>query len=64
VGEAGFQVDPDDARGMGGAILATLVQEEVAADLRARGPQRAAGFSWVRAAEETLAVYEQAYQSR
>jgi glycosyltransferase involved in cell wall biosynthesis len=64
VGEAGFQVDPDDARGMGGAILATLVQEEVAADLRARGPQRAAGFSWARAAEETLAVYEQAYQSR
>jgi glycosyltransferase involved in cell wall biosynthesis len=64
VGEAGFQVDPDDARGMGGAILATLVQEEIAADLRARGPQRAAGFSWARAAEETLAAYEQAYRSR
>jgi glycosyltransferase involved in cell wall biosynthesis len=64
VGEAGFQVDPDDARGMGGAILATLVQEEVAADLRTRGPQRAAEFSWARAAEETLAAYEQAYRSR
>jgi glycosyltransferase involved in cell wall biosynthesis len=64
VGEAGFLVDPDDARGMGGAILATLVQEEVAADLRARGPLRAAHFSWVRTAEETLAVYEQVYQER
>jgi glycosyltransferase involved in cell wall biosynthesis len=64
VGEAGFQVDPDDARGMGGAILATLVQEEVAADLRARGPLRAAGFSWARAAEETLAAYERACQVR
>jgi glycosyltransferase involved in cell wall biosynthesis len=64
VGEAGFQVDPDDARGLGGAILATLVQEQVASDLRAAGPQRAAQFTWARTAEETLAVYERAYRDR
>jgi glycosyltransferase involved in cell wall biosynthesis len=64
VGEAGFQVDPDDARGMGGAILATLVQEEVAANLRTRGPLHAAEFSWARTAEETLAIYERVCRER
>jgi hypothetical protein len=49
---------------MGGAILATLVQEEVAAKLGALGPQRAAEFSWARAAEETLAIYERVYRER
>jgi glycosyltransferase involved in cell wall biosynthesis len=64
VGEAGFLVDPDDARSMGGAILATLVQEEVAADLRARGPLRAAAFNWARTAGETLTAYERVYRER
>jgi glycosyltransferase involved in cell wall biosynthesis len=58
VGEAGFLVEPDDARGMAGAILAVLVQPEVAGDLRQKGLARAACFSWERTARQTLGVYE------
>jgi glycosyltransferase involved in cell wall biosynthesis len=57
VGDAGFLVAPDDARHMAGAILATLVQEDLAADLRKRALARAAQFSWTRTALETQAVY-------
>jgi glycosyltransferase involved in cell wall biosynthesis len=58
VGDAGVLVRPDDpndiAQGLGWvlgnpAFRATLIQ---------RGIERAATFSWVRAAQETLAVYE------
>ncbi len=59
VGDAGFLVPPDDARQMAGAILATLNQEDVARELREKGLRRAAQFSWVRAAAQTLDVYEQ-----
>lgn len=60
VGDAGFLVPPDDARQMAGAILATLNQGEVAAQMRERGLQRAGQFSWARTAEQTLRVYERA----
>lgn len=57
VGDAGFAIDPDDERGLAGAILSCLVDESLAAELRHRGPQQAAKFNWARAAQETLAVY-------
>jgi glycosyltransferase involved in cell wall biosynthesis len=60
VGDAGFALDPDDVRGLAGAILACLVDEPLAAELRKRGPQQAARFSWARTAQETLAAYETA----
>ncbi len=60
VGGAGFLVEPDDARGMAGAVLAVLVQPEVAGDLRQKGLARAAGFSWERTARQAVAVYERA----
>ncbi|MBK8987006.1 MAG: glycosyltransferase family 4 protein [Chloroflexi bacterium] len=60
VGEAGFVVDPDDARGMAGAIIATIVQENLAADLRQKSIQQAAAFSWEKTATETLLVYDHA----
>jgi glycosyltransferase involved in cell wall biosynthesis len=59
VGSAGFTVDPDDARGMAGAIISTLIEEELAADLRQRSRDRAAEFSWEKTATETLLVYDQ-----
>lgn len=59
LGDAGFGLDPDDAQGMAGAILACLVDEGLAAELRRRGPAQAAQFSWSRTAQETLAVYEE-----
>ncbi len=58
VGDAGFALDPDDVRGLAGAILACLVDESLASELRRRGPEQAVRFSWRQAAQETLAVYE------
>ena len=60
IGDAGFALDPDDTRGMAGAILACLVDEPLAAELRRRGPQQAAQFSWAQTARQTLAAYHEA----
>ncbi|MCP4356865.1 MAG: glycosyltransferase family 4 protein [Chloroflexi bacterium] len=58
VGEAGFTVDPNDARGMAGAIISTVVQDNLAAELRKTAVQQAAKFSWKKTATETLLVYD------
>jgi glycosyltransferase involved in cell wall biosynthesis len=60
VGDAGFALDPDDTPGLAGAILACLVDEDLAAELRRRGPVQAARFSWARTARETVVAYEEA----
>jgi glycosyltransferase involved in cell wall biosynthesis len=59
IGDAGFAVHPDAAREMAGAIIATVVQENLAAELRQKGLQQAAKFSWEKTATETLLVYDQ-----
>jgi glycosyltransferase involved in cell wall biosynthesis len=58
IGPAGFAVDPDDPRNMAGAIIAILTEEGLAADLRRRGPEQAAKFTWENTATETLLVYD------
>ena len=58
VGEAAYLVDPDDARAMGGALIAVLIQDDLHEALRNLGLARATLFSWERTARETLAVYE------
>ena len=58
IGSAGFTIDPDDYRQFGGSIIATLVQEELAAEMRRKGLEQAARFSWEKTATETLAVYD------
>jgi glycosyltransferase involved in cell wall biosynthesis len=58
IGPAGFAVDPDDARNMAGAIIAVIMQESLAAELRQKGPVQAAKFSWETTAAETLLVYD------
>ena len=58
IGPAGFIVAPDDVRGMAGAIIAIIMQEQLAADLRRQGPQQAAKFTWEQTAVETLKVYD------
>lgn len=60
IGEAGFAVEPDDARGMAGAIIATIIQDNLRAELRQKGQQQAANFSWEKTATETLLVYDAA----
>lgn len=60
VGEAAIMVDPYDVEGLAAAIARVLDDALLRADLRTRGLQRAALFSWERTARETIAVYEQA----
>ena len=59
-GDAAFASDPGDVPGLAGAILACLVDEPLAAELRRRGPQQAARFSWSQTAQQTLAAYQEA----
>jgi glycosyltransferase involved in cell wall biosynthesis len=59
VGDAGFALDPDNIQGLAGAMLACLVDETMARELRRRGPVQAARFSWERTAKETLEVYRE-----
>ena len=59
-GYASFAVDPEDTAARAGAILACLVDEPLAAELRQRGPAQAAGFTWAETARQTLAAYEKA----
>jgi glycosyltransferase involved in cell wall biosynthesis len=58
VGEAGLLVNPDDPAAIAAALEQVITDSALAADLRARGLERASTFSWERAARETLAVYE------
>lgn len=58
IGDAGFAIDPDDPRSMAGAIIATVIQDSTAADLRRKGPIQAANFTWDSTATETLLVYD------
>ncbi|MCA9960945.1 MAG: glycosyltransferase family 4 protein [Anaerolineales bacterium] len=64
VGDAAFAVAPDDARDMAGAIIAAIIQENLAADLRHKGPQQAAKFSWQTTATETALVYDRVFHKR
>jgi glycosyltransferase involved in cell wall biosynthesis len=59
VGEAGFTLDPDDARGLAGAIISTIIQEDTAVAMRQKSKEQAASFSWEKTAAETLLVYDE-----
>jgi len=59
VESAAFTVDPDNARDMAGAIIATLVQDNLRAELRQKGLEQAKKFSWQQTAVETALVYDQ-----
>lgn len=58
VGDAGFAVDPDDARGMASAIIATVLQDNLRAELQQKAVQQATQFSWEKTATETLMIYD------
>lgn len=58
VGDGGILVDPEDVEGWVHAITAVLKDDALREELRQRGLARAARFSWERAAEETIRVYE------
>ncbi len=60
VGDAAFAVSPDDERGMAGAMIAAIIQDDLAAELRAKGPQQAAKFTWEQTVADTVLVYDRA----
>ena len=59
IGDAGFAIDPDAPREMAGAIIATIMQDNLAAELRQKGLAQAAKFSWEKTATETALVYDE-----
>jgi glycosyltransferase involved in cell wall biosynthesis len=54
---AAVLVDPDDVEELAGALEQTLTDPEMRAQLQAKGQQRAAEYTWERAAERLLDVY-------
>jgi len=62
VGDAALLFDPDNTGQMVTAMRDVLTNDALAADLRARSLRQAAKFNWRKTAEETLSVYEEAYQ--
>ncbi len=64
VGDAAISLDPDNLPDMVDAMYNVLTNAELSADLRTRGLQRAKLFNWHKTADETLAVYEEAFARR
>ncbi len=58
VGDAGLMVDPLDVHGLAAALFRALTDGDWRAESIHRGLQRAATFTWRRAAEQLLGVYE------
>ncbi|MCB9436983.1 MAG: glycosyltransferase family 4 protein [Anaerolineales bacterium] len=62
-GEAAYLVPPDDARAMGAAILAVVVQDDLHQHLANAGLGQASLFSWRKTAQRTLDVYQQVMEA-
>lgn len=60
LGDAAELADPTDADAFGDAMLRVLRDPMLADRCRSRGLERAAAFTWERAARETVAVYREA----
>lgn len=57
VGNAGLLCDPADVDAFTNEIVRILTDQALAAQLKALGPERAAGFSWTKIAEKTSDIY-------
>ena len=57
-GEAAILIDPYNIDEIASAMKRVLEDPELAHDMRLRGLERAAQFTWERTARETIAVYE------
>ncbi|MDN5942912.1 MAG: glycosyltransferase family 4 protein [Nitrospira sp.] len=58
-GDAAVLVDPQDARALGEAMIRTLEDEPLRADLKVKGFARAKQFSWELVAAKTVALYRE-----
>jgi glycosyltransferase involved in cell wall biosynthesis len=64
VGEAGLLVQAEDCGAVAASLRALAGTAELRTQLRARGLEQAAQFSWKRTAEQTLAVYAAAAEGK
>lgn len=62
-GDACLQFSPYDADALAGLMDRVCAEPELVSDLRKRGRQRAAGFSWKHCAERTMEAYSAAISS-
>ena len=62
VGDAGFLVQSDSVNRMAGAIIASLIDENLRQEHRAKGLAQAAKFSWQQCARATVQVYQAVLQ--
>lgn len=58
VADAGLVFDPDEPEALHGLISQVLTDVDLRARLQCAGPQRAAHYSWTRAALDTLATFQ------
>lgn len=64
VGDAGILVSPLDVDAIAAGIRSVVDSPDFTADLRARGMERAAEFTWARTTQMTLDVYREAIAAR
>jgi glycosyltransferase involved in cell wall biosynthesis len=64
VGDAAISIDPQDTRALVAAMYQVLTDQTLQADLRARSLRQAAQFSWLKTAQDTLAVYQEVYNRK
>jgi glycosyltransferase involved in cell wall biosynthesis len=64
VGDAALRVAHEDIEGFTVAMQRLLTDDDLRADMIAKGHKRVKCFSWERAARETLAVYEKVAKKR
>jgi glycosyltransferase involved in cell wall biosynthesis len=63
VGDAAIMIDPYDVDALADAMHRVLSDPDLHHDLRQRGLERAAEFTWQRTARETVAVYREVLRS-
>jgi len=64
LGDAAVLVNPENVFEIARAIQEALLDEQLRAELRAKGKAQAARYSWDRTAREVLAVYREASFAR
>jgi glycosyltransferase involved in cell wall biosynthesis len=63
-GDAAVYFDPFEVEDIAGAIVSLISDESSRSELAMAGIERAAGFSWQKAAERTVEVFEEAVSDR
>lgn len=62
VGDAALLVNPHDTDALAAAIARLLTDEQLREELRQKGYQQAARYTWANSARKMLAVYDKLYQ--